>query len=89
MPDYSKESLGFKLYPNPTSGDITVEVSIPGNTDAELRSYSIYGSQLGLYTLQPGYNKVLIPASKWSPGTALVILYIDRRQVIVEKVVKE
>jgi hypothetical protein len=86
--EYSKESFGFKLYPNPTNGDVTVEVSIPPGKEAELRSYSIYGSLLGSYPLQPGFNKVLIQASNWSPGAALVTLLIEGRQVVIEKVVK-
>lgn len=86
---YSRETLGFKLYPNPTTGDVTVEVNIPPAKEGELRTYSSFGSSLSNYPLPSGFNQVKIPANRWSPGTALVVLMIEGRQILVEKVVRQ
>jgi hypothetical protein len=88
LEEYSKDKLGFKLYPNPTTGDITVELTLKDDAPAEIRAYSNYGSLQGQYSLQKGYNKLELPASKWDSGLSLVSLYIDGKQVLVEKVVK-
>jgi len=89
LKEYTKEKLNFKLYPNPTTGGITVEVTLPNNTPAELRAYSSYGSLQGEYSLHQGFNKVNIPASQWTSGVSLVGLYVNGKQVLVEKVVKQ
>ena len=88
LEEYTKENLGFKLYPNPTTGGITVELTLPNATPAELRAYSSYGSLQEKYPLQKGSNKIEIPASEWDSGVSLVGLYVNGRQVLVEKVVK-
>jgi len=77
-----------RIYPNPITGDITVEVTLPNATPAELRAYSSYGSLQGKYSLKQGFNKINIPASQWASGASLVGLYVNGKQVLVEKVVK-
>ena len=77
-----------RIYPNPITGDITVEVTLPNATPAELRAYSSYGSLQGKYSLKQGFNKINIPESQWASGASLVGLYVNGKQVLVEKVVK-
>ena len=89
LEEYTKENLGFKLYPNPTTGGITVECKLPVNNTSELRAFSTYGSLQDTYPLQPGYNKVEIPAGKWDSGVSIVGLYVNGKQVLMEKVVKQ
>ena len=89
LEEYTKEKLNFKLYPNPTTGGIIVEVTLPNTTPSELRAYSSYGSLQGKFALHQGFNKVNIPASQWASGVSLVGLYVNGKQVLVEKVVKK
>jgi len=86
--EYTKEKLNFKIYPNPTTGGITVELTLPNTTPAELRAYGSYGSLQSQYPLQKGFNKIEIPAGKWDSGVSIVGLYVNGKQVLVEKVVK-
>ncbi|OFX40410.1 MAG: hypothetical protein A2X08_11525 [Bacteroidetes bacterium GWA2_32_17] len=88
LEEYTKEKLNFKVYPNPTTGNITVECTIPGKDKSELRAFSSYGSLQEAYSLQPGYNKVEIPAGKWDSGVSIVGLYVNGKQILAEKVVK-
>jgi hypothetical protein len=87
--ELSRESLQFKLYPNPTSGDVTVECTLPANKCGELRMHNTYGSLLESYAVEAGYNKIRLPASRWTTGISLVSLMIEGRQVLMEKVVKQ
>ncbi|OFX31100.1 MAG: hypothetical protein A2X08_18125 [Bacteroidetes bacterium GWA2_32_17] len=88
LEEYTKEKLNFKLYPNPTTGNITVECTIPGKDKSELRAFSSYGSLQEAYPLQPGYNKIEIPAGKWDSGVSIIGLYVNGKQMLAEKVVK-
>jgi hypothetical protein len=85
--EYSKEKLNFKLYPNPTSGELTIEVTIPPNKIAEIRLYSNYGSLQEKYSLNPGQNTLKIETKKYPAGIGLCSLFIEGKQVITEKVV--
>ena len=87
--EYTKENLNFKLYPNPTTGDITVEVTLPKGKTGEIQTFSSYGSLQEKITVESGTNKIKISADKWSSGVALCCLFIDGKQVLVEKVVKQ
>lgn len=87
LEEYTKEKLNFKLYPNPTTVDITVELTLPNSTPAELRAYSSNGSLLDKYPLQKDSNKINIPASKWIDGIYIVGLFINNEQVFEEKVI--
>jgi len=88
LEEYTKENLDFKVYPNPTTGNITVECTLPNKDKSELRAFSTYGSLQDTFPLQPGYNKVEIPAGKWDSGVSIVGLYVNGKQVLAEKVVK-
>ncbi|MHB8842633.1 MAG: PKD domain-containing protein [Candidatus Aquicultor sp.] len=89
LEEYSKERLNFKLYPNPTNGDITIELTIPNATSSEIRAYSNSGSLQDKYPLQKGFNKIEISANLWSNGLSLVSLVVEGKQVFAEKVVKK
>jgi len=86
---YSKENLNFKLYPNPTNGDITIELTLLNSIQAELRSFNINGNLQNIYPLQIGSNKIIISANNLTNGISIVSLYIDNKQVFEEKVMKK
>ncbi|MFH0894058.1 MAG: PKD domain-containing protein [Bacteroidota bacterium] len=87
--DYTKESLNFKLYPNPTSSDITVECTLPQNKKGELKTHNANGSMKDSYALQGGVNKIRIPSTGLATGVSLVSVFVDGRFVLSEKVVKQ
>ncbi len=87
--EFTKESLNFKVYPNPTGGDFTIECTLSQNNTGEIRVYRTDGSPLGKKTLESGYNKLIMPSSNWKDCVLLVGVYVEGKQVLVEKVVKE
>lgn len=87
--EYTSESLHFKVYPNPTGGDFTIECTLPQNKTGKVIAYRGTGSQLGEHTLESGSNNFTMPSSNWKDSVILVGVYIDGRQVLVEKVVKK
>ena len=89
LEEYTKEKLNFKLYPNPTTGNITVELTLPNAVSSEIRAYSNSGSLQDKYPLQKGFNKIEISATNWTNGISLVGLFVEGKQVLIEKVVKK
>ena len=87
--EYTKENLNFKVYPNPTGGDFTIECTLPQNKTGKVIAYRTTGSQLGEHPLESGFNKFIMPAGNWKDSVILVGVYIESRQVMVEKVVKK
>ena len=79
---------GFKVYPNPTSGEITVECNMPNNVKGEIKTFNSYGSVRGNFPLQTGQNKLQIKPDEIPTGISLCGLYIEGKQVLIEKVVK-
>ena len=87
MEAYNEESLHFIIYPNPTTGDFTVECTLPANKNGELKIFNQHGTFLGERTLEQGCNHVSF-TTDWSTSVVLCALYIDGKQVLVKKVVK-
>lgn len=87
--ELTKENLGFNLYPNPTTGDFTIECTLPNNKSGIVKAYRPTGSELGQKALEPGFNKLTMPASLWKVNVILVAVYVEGKQVFVEKVIKE
>jgi len=86
--EYTKESLQFKIYPNPTDGGITVECTLPPDKEGTLRTHHSNGGLKTSHQLQPGQNTIHIPSGDLSPGISFVSLYIENRFMFSEKVVK-
>lgn len=89
LENYTKEKLNFKIYPNPTRSDFTVELTLPNNVSSELRAYSSIGTLLDKYHLQKGVNKITISANLLTKGESLIGLFVNGKQVLVEKVIKK
>jgi hypothetical protein len=86
--EYTEENLHFKIYPNPTTGDFVVECTLPPNKTGMVKAFNNYGSILGQHRLDTGCNHIIMPAGKWASQVIICGLYIDGKQVLVEKVVK-
>jgi len=87
--EYTKESLQFKLYPNPTTGDVTVVCTLPNAKTGLLKTHQLNGTTKDEYHLQSGFNKIIIPASGLSNGVSLVSVFVDGKYIFAEKVVKK
>ncbi len=51
--------------------------------------YKEYYQRERHFLLEPGCNKFIMPSSSWKDSVLLVGVYIEGKQVLVEKVVKE
>jgi len=59
-----------KLYPNPTSGQTTVEYSLPqGITKADLVVYDMQGHEIKRYKVTNAFNTIIINANELAAGT--------------------
>jgi len=87
--EYTQENLQFKVYPNPTTGDFTIECTLPQNKTGKIQAFRTTGSQLGEHPLESGCNNFVMPSGRWKENVILIGVYIDGKQVLVEKVVKK
>jgi hypothetical protein len=59
-----------KLYPNPTSGQTTVEYTLPqGITKADLVVYDMQGHEIKRYKVTNAFNTIIINANELAAGT--------------------
>ena len=79
----------FKLYPNPTTGDLNLECVLNENKDGKLVVNSEKGDELYRNIIYPGYNHLIIPSSQWSAGLLIVNIFVDNSIIKSEKVLKQ
>lgn len=84
----SIENLHFIVYPNPTTGNFTVECTLPQNITGTLKIYDSHGTLMKEYAVFEGCNSIEVPSSQWVSRVYYCCLYINNVQIIVEKVVK-
>ncbi len=89
MINFKAETLNFKLYPNPTEENFTVETCIPGNKNGVIKIYGIKGELLKKYKLNKGSNRTIVHTSGWSKGVYICKLVIDGKVIKNEKIVVE
>ena len=79
---------GFiSLYPNPTSGSITIQLNaIISTTDAEIQLFDVYGKRLQIMSISS--DNAEIDLSQYAPGIYLIELTINGKVITVRKVVK-
>ena len=87
--ELSREALGFRLFPNPTSGAVSVECTLPQDKTGELRTHLPNGGYKNSYQLQSGFNHVDIPASDINYGLSMLSLFVEGQYLFSEKVVRE
>lgn len=85
IPELDKENLGFTLYPNPTDDSFYVEITLPPNSNAELRISGINGHIKSVVPLLE--HKTNINTYGWSSGIYLCNLFINGKFVLSEKMV--
>ena len=82
----TKEVLenSFRVYPNPTSGDIFLEYQLNSKTALSLEIFNSFGQEI--YTQEnqlpssPGYYEVSIPSSELPPGTYMINLNTEEQR---------
>ncbi len=89
MSNFKPETLNFKLYPNPTEENFTVETYIPGNKNGVIKIYGIKGELLKKYKLNKGNNRTIVHTSGWIKGVYICNLIIDRKVIKSEKMIVE
>lgn len=88
LTEFSDWNYEFKVFPNPTSSEINIECSIPENVKGEIRTFNNFGSRFNIYSIQPGRNNIKIKSEDIPKGLSLFVLYINDKQVLIEKVLK-
>jgi hypothetical protein len=83
--ELNKESLAFKLYPNPTKNMFYAEISLPAKTEAELRITGLNGHIKNIIPLTA--TKTPIETHGWSNGIYLCNLFVNGKFVLTEKMV--
>ncbi len=79
----------FRLYPNPANQYITVEYSIPLNTDdAVLEIVTLKGLQKEAVWLTNGWGEKIIDLHRYTSGTYFVRLYLSDKAVENKKFIK-
>ena len=89
MSNFKPETLNFKLYPNPTEENFTVEVNIPENINSVIKIYGIKGELVKEYMLNNGSNRIVVHTSDWEKGIYICNLMIDGKVMKSEKMVVE
>ena len=83
----SKKLSGYKLYPNPNSGKMTMEYEMEGTYLAILSIYSIDGRLVKLLTLNTNEKSITIDASELKEGVYYYTVKEDGKIVKTEKLV--
>ncbi len=73
--DSMLEELITKLYPNPASSAITLEINKLFSDNSSLRIMDMNGRQISQYPLRAGYNSLTIDLNEYDAG--LYLLYYD------------
>ena len=75
-------SNGFKVkvdvYPNPTSGQITIDLSKSDVDQPKIEIRSIIGSKMNVFLESAGYKKYKVNVSNFPRGYYLVLVREDR-----------
>ena len=83
VPELTQEKEEVLVYPNPTPGDVTIEIS--GNYK-EVKVFDITGRQL-VVPIQPTATRVRLDLSSYPPGLYVLDIQTER-DLKREKVVK-
>lgn len=76
---------GVKMFPNPTSGKLTMNYNLANNSPVTVEVSSLDGKQLFSTTLKGGFGGTVIDLSKYSNGIYMVRL-VNENQVVTEKI---
>jgi len=82
------ESTDLKVFPNPTTGKFTIELSGKMLTNDGIRVYDIYGKELPLKMINPADQQVEIDISGFAAGVYFIRIN-DGESVNVTRVIKK
>ena len=85
---FTKNDLGFVVYPNPFSGTATVKLNIEqGTPNVDLRIYDITGRRVKTYALSKGQTTLTLQANEIGTGMFLVRLISNDRLSASQRIV--
>ena len=87
--DLSLKDLSFKIYPNPTKQDFTVEISLPENIKGKNEFFVAGMNGVTKYRrhLQSGFNRFVVSTTGWQPATYICNLTAGNKFVGSKKLV--
>lgn len=78
QPIINNKPLTINVYPNPSSGQITLEAYLPaGTATANIAIYNMLGERVKDFALTTGNNHIIIHAGELSEGVYLYLLETD------------
>jgi hypothetical protein len=91
--DFPKDNSSIKVYPNPTTGELTIDASTSSATYGELtinnvEVFDIYGKLLSSHHLIPSSSNHLLNISHLTAGVYFIKISTEEGE-IVRKIVKE
>ncbi len=78
---------GFKLYPNPSSGQVTLDYVLQENETGELGIYSSAGIAIKKYTFANNNNSLNVNESTLKSGTYIYAIKVNGQLVKMDKLV--
>lgn len=79
------DNFKFRLYPNPTSGNLKIDYELNKEVTGELEIYDISGREKGKYILQIGKNSITAP--ELQNGIYFYEINVGGKMVMREKIV--
>jgi hypothetical protein len=76
--NFVKNIFPFRLYPNPSNGEINIEYEVPSESAVELTVYTIEGKEIMRIALQGGHRYKTIDISSVQSGIYIYELTVDR-----------
>ncbi|MBN2778400.1 MAG: T9SS type A sorting domain-containing protein [Bacteroidales bacterium] len=85
--DLLDQDYNFQIFPNPSSNDFTVKVTLPNYNNAEIKIAGLNGHLKDIISVTS--ETTVIPTKGWKPGVYVCNLFIDGKLVKTEKLVYE
>ncbi len=83
---------GSSVFPNPTTKDVTLQITAAKEHQAKIVLIDVNGKQLfeGKYSFSKGSNQAVLPIEKFNRGTYIAVVYnADNVLIATQKIVKE
>jgi len=85
--DFNAETLNFKLYPNPSDNNFTIEAYISADNKGIIKIYGLKGKLIKEFVLKKGGNKTIVNTLGWRKGIYICNLIINGKVIKSEKMV--
>ena len=77
--EIAKDEMNFRLYPNPSNGNITLEYDLKEYEKADLNIYDLIGKLVAKYNLPNGTKSLAVDAHSLNSGTYVYEIVINGR----------